>query len=92
MALVEQRDRAQMLDGETRSGGLVVRPMSATGGVHLRCEEVLLPLRVELAQVVPEANEVGKFAGTEWLREFGCEFRDTGEVPDEVVPLSVAVG
>jgi hypothetical protein len=47
---------------------------------------------MELAQVMPEASEVGKFAGTEWLREFGCESGNAGQVPDEVVPLAIAIG
>jgi hypothetical protein len=80
-----------MLTGKDGAGGLVVRPSARRSETGLSPEQVILPGRIELADVVPETQVMAQFTRTEWLSKVGGATGSFGEVVDQRVPLAIIV-
>src|SRR5438067_36366 len=90
VALDQKSEGAKaLLDRQAGAGGFVVDACRRLVG--LRAQEVLLPGRIELANVVPEAQPVAGLSRAERLGELAGERTDGTQVIDQVVsvPLSI---
>ena len=87
----ERRGPATSVHREPRSGCLVVDSPQALPRPRFASLKVLLPLRVRLAEVVPEPRPVEKFPGTEGRAKFAGELGDILKMVEQSLTLSTGV-
>jgi hypothetical protein len=80
------------LGGEERADVRMRRTPSPGGGLCFTADQILLKVRVELAQVMPESGIVHRITAAPALRERAGEVCDRMQVLDQRVPLASRVG
>src|SRR5438105_4424393 len=91
VALDKQRSGAEVLSGELRPGALMIGSSAPPGCTGLTGEQVLLEVRVELAQVVQQPKVMGEFAGLEGEREAVGQLGDRPEMRHQLVTLAEGI-